>query len=208
MSRGFLDEESRKAIASAVRDIEQRSAVEVVVVVRARSSLYLQVDLLLGFGSAYLTLAFMLLSPWPFDILWILLDPLIVGACAALLLSHFGSLQRLLVSRRLRRQAVRLAACTTFVERGVGLTRKRTGLLVYLSQLERAAELVADDGIRRAVDAAAWAKAVSSLEAVVGRGDDGLKLAQAIRNLGEILASALPRRPDDVNEIPDEVVVA
>jgi putative membrane protein len=202
----FLDEGSKNALVDAVKAIEKGSSVEVVIAVKAKSAPHLHTDLIVGFIVAYATLGFMLFSPWPFGVTWIFVDPLIAGAAVALLLAEFPSIRRGLTPLGVRRQAVKAAAHSAFVEKGVGLTRNHTGLLIYISQLERLVEVVADQGIRRAVDQALWDKAVAALHAAVARGEDGRAIARHVRELGQLLATALPGRPDDINEIPDDLV--
>jgi len=46
---------------------------------------------------------------------------------------------------------------------------------------------------------------VAELDAIVGRGEDGVALAKAIEGLAELLEPCMPRSEDDVNELPDEV---
>jgi putative membrane protein len=206
VARGLLHADSKRALVEAVKAVEAASSAEVVIAVQARSASHLHVDIIVGFVVAYATLGFMLFSPWPFGVGWIFVDPLLVGVVVALALAEFPSIRRLLTPLSLRRHAVKAAAHTAFVEKGVGLTRRHTGLLIYISQLERLVEVVADEGVRQAVDPAPWARAVSALGESVARGEDGHAVAGYIHRMGDLLSSALPHQADDVNEIPDEVV--
>jgi putative membrane protein len=150
-------------------------------------------------------LAFLLFSPWPFDLEWFLLDPLVTGAGAALAVSLAPGLARALTPARTRARAVRDAARLTFLDRGIAATRERTGILVYVSLLERAVEVVADQGVLDAVPPGEWESAVASIRAAVAAGGDGEAVAARLGALGEALADALPAGPGDVNELPDEV---
>ena len=205
MARAFLTDGAKTALAQAVRAIETASRAELVVVVRARSAPYREAAFLGGLIAALLTLAFMLFSPWPFDLVWFMIDPVLVGVAAALAASRAPTLTRLLTSGRARRTAVRNAARLAFLDRGITATRERTGLLVYVSLLEGAAEVVPDLGILEAVDAAEWEAAIAGIHAAVAAGEDGEGLAARLRSLGGALGEALPAGPSDVNELPDEV---
>jgi putative membrane protein len=206
VARRFLDQASKTALVDAAKAVEAQSCAEVVIAVRAKSAPYVHADLVVCFVAAYATLGFMLFSPWPFGVAWIFIDPLVAGAAVALLLAEFPSIRRALTPLSHRRQAVRAAAHHLFVEKSVGLTQQHTGLLIYISQLERMLEVVPDRGIRRAVDPIAWDEAVSRLDAAVAGGDQGLTIARHILSLGKLLATALPRGAEDLNEIPDELV--
>ena len=65
-------------------------------------------------------------------------------------------MQRVLSPARIRRGQVDAAAHATFHLKEVGLTHRRTGLLVYVSLLEREVVLIADKAIVDAVDTATW----------------------------------------------------
>ncbi len=201
----FLDEQAKTALGAAVRSIEARSSAEVVVAVRARSADYRQADVAAGALVAYAALGFMLFSPWPFELEWIFVDPLLAGVAGALLASPFPGVRRAFTSAAARRRAVESAARASFLEKHIGETGERTGLLVYVSLLERAAYVVADRSVRDAVDAKAWSAAVAAIDTAVARGATGEAVAACIAALGDILGRALPRRAGDVNELPDEV---
>jgi putative membrane protein len=193
------------ALAQAVRAIETASRAELVVVVRVRSAPYREAAFAGGLIAALVALAFMLFSPWPFALAWFLVDPLLVGAAAALAVSRAERLVRALTSARARAAAVRNAARLAFLDRGVTATRERTGVLVYVSLLERAAEVVADLGVLEAVPPKEWDAAAAAIREAVASGGDGEAVAARLHALAEMLGDALPAGPGDVNELPDEV---
>jgi putative membrane protein len=133
--------------------------------------------------------------------------PALAGAGIALAVSAVPGLERALATRARRREAVERAARASFVERGVGLTRERTGVLVYFSRLEREVVVVADKGVTDLVAPEAWREACAALERVAVEGGGTAALASALRCFGALLAKSLPRRADDVNELADDVQV-
>ncbi len=206
VAKPFLTETAKKALIEAVRAVEAGSRAEVVVVVRPRSVPYRDASLLGALLAVFGTLAFLLFSPWEFALFWFLVDPALAGLLVGLAVHRSHALVRLFTSTAARRTAVRDAARVTFLDRDVTATRERTGLLLYISLLERRAELVLDRGVIDAVAGAEWRRAEAALVAAVGSGADGEWVAGQLRGLGELLAEALPARADDVNELPDEVV--
>lgn len=203
MPRGFLDDADRAALAGAVATVETSSAAEVVVAVRARARIWLHAHLLVGLAVAWAALGFMMYSAHPFGLVAILIDPLVAGALGALASMLFPAVGRVLTPAAIRRRAVAQAARATFVERGVHHTSGRTGVLVYVALAERMAELVADDGVVRNAEPTAWGNAGARIDAAVARG--GGALAEALRGLAPVLATALPRHVEDINELPDAV---
>ena len=204
---GFFDAGGEDALLGAVRDVEAQTCAEVVVAVRRRSGSYRDANLLIGAVCAAATLAFVLFSPWPFSLRWILLDPIAVGIAAALGASYVPALQRWVTLGGELRRRVEVHARSIFVERGIDATTARTGILVYVSLLERDACVVADSGVTRRVPAAEWHAAVGEIERAARR-SKATAVARAISALGPVLARHLPRAHDDVNELPDEVSVS
>jgi putative membrane protein len=205
MAKPFLTDESRKALAEAVHAVEASSSAELVVAVRARSGSYLAAALLAGIVAGYGTLAFLLFSPWEFGLVWFLVDPVLAGALAVLAALRIPALTRLLSRRATRLRHVTTAAQATFVEKGMDRTTGRTGILLYISLLEREAEVVVDAGVEALAATDVWRQATGAIAEAVRRGADGIEVAGKIRALAGILASALERRADDVNELPNEV---
>jgi putative membrane protein len=202
----FLTDVDKAALQDAVSAIEERSSAEVVVIVRAQSGPYLHADLLAGIAFGLFILWFQLFSPWEFSLASILLAPPVLGAGTGWLVSRAPGVRRRLTPAGRRARAVRTAALAEFIENGVDATRGRTGLLVYVSLLERAGEVIADRGITRRVARAEWDGRVGALKASVAAGEPGRVVASHLRGLGELLATPLPRAEDDVDELANTVI--
>lgn len=205
MARPFLTDRSKAALAEAVRAVESCSSAELVVAVRPRSGSYLHADLTWGILAGLAALAVLLYSRWEFALIWFLVDPVVVGALAALAASRSDILRRALTRKGERRQRVETAARSLFVERRVHGTGGRTGILLYVSVLEREAAMVVDVGVEAIADTDAWRKTVGEIEAAVRSGADGGALAERIHGLAALLGPALERSAADVDELPDEV---
>jgi putative membrane protein len=200
----FLTEPGKAALLEAVREIEAQSAAEVVITVRTQSGSYLHADLLCALLSSFITLAFLLYSPWPFSHHWLLIDPFLIAACAGWFSRRTPAVRRWLSTREHMRSAVEREARAAFLDKNVCETDGRTGLLIYVSQLERESVIVSDRAVQSAVDAS-FAAQVQALAAQVAAGCDALALANALRGLAGPLARALPRGAEDVNELGDQV---
>jgi putative membrane protein len=205
MARPFLNEESKTALAAAVGAIESCSSAELVVAVRPRSGSYLHADLIWGIGAALAALAVLLYSRWEFALIWFLIDPLVLGALAALAASRSSLLRRAFTPRSKRRERVETAARSTFVERRIHTTAGRTGILLYISVLEREAAVVVDAGVEALAATEAWGKAIGDIEGTVRLGADGGAVAERLHGLAALLSPVLERSAADVDELPNEV---
>jgi putative membrane protein len=205
MARPFLNDEAKRALTGAVEAVEAGSSAELVVAVRDHSGSYLHAALLGGVLVALATLVVLLFSPWPFDLVWFVVDPLLLGLLAGFLTSRSPVLCRLLTSRAERRRRVETAARSLFVEKRVHGTTGRTGLLLYISILEREAELVVDLGVETLAGTEAWRRAVADVQEAVRRGDDGIAVAGKVHGLAAVLSPVLARQVGDVDELANEV---
>jgi putative membrane protein len=205
MAKPFLNDESKTALQEAVRAVEGACSAELVVAVRPRSGSYLHADLIAGIMGGFATLAVLLYSRWAFGLAWFLVDPVLAGLVAGFVSSRFPALRRLLTRPAARRSRVETAARATFVERRIHSTTGRTGILFYISLLEREAVVVADLGVDTLAATDAWRTAIGEIVAAVRRGASGIEVAARIRDLAGVLGPALERSAADVDELPDEV---
>ena len=201
----FLDDAGKRALQAAVENIEAVSAVEAVVVVPIQSGRYLHADLLGAIACGWFGLGFLLLSDWSFSIASIWLDPLACGLLGGGLVSRVPALRRWLTPPKWRHEAVLRCARATFLERRISETRDRSGVLIYISQLEREALVLADRGIQQAVASSDWQQLELGLGRAV-RAGDAQAAARALTDFARVAQAALPRRADDQNELSDSVV--
>jgi putative membrane protein len=104
-------------------------------------------------------------------------------------------------TRRVRRRAVEL-----FKVAAERRTKGRTGILLYVSLLERRAEIVADEAIHSRVTAEIWGEAMAVLIDQVKAGRPGEGVAAAVGKMGAVLAECLPPTLDNPNELPDRLI--
>jgi putative membrane protein len=203
--RSILTDEERKRIATLVAEAERGTAGELVTVVARQSAAYGA----FRFGWAAmlalcLAVVVHVLAPSvPADWLLGAQGPVALG-----LWWLFGSptLLRWITPRAVQHRAVSDRVKQLFLELGVTETRDRSGVLVYLSELERRVEILADRGIHEHVGSEAWQAMVDELVGAIQGGRAAEGLATIIERIGRELAAKFPPRPDDTNELPDEVV--
>lgn len=189
--------------AEAVARIEQKSAAEVVVVVAPRSGSYADADLLWGILAGLAALAYILHGPVLFSPEMVIVNLLLVGGLAWWLSRRSEPLRRLVTTAARRRVQVEEAARSIFVGRGLGATRQRTGILLYLSLLEHEAVLLPDYGAQGRVPGVDWNEARACLQ--TANLEEGL--FKALTLLEEKLPERLPRAEGDRDELPDEPVM-
>jgi putative membrane protein len=86
-------------------------------------------------------------------------------------------------------------------------TEAATGVLVFVSLLERRVVLLADEGIDAKLDAQFWADTDDAILDGIRRGSLRDGLVDGIARAGECLSLHFPWKEGDRNEIPDRVIV-
>lgn len=119
----------------------------------------------------------------------------------------FGRLGVRVVPGAVRLARVRARALLLFRLAAEHRTRARTGVLVYLSLAERRAEIVADRAIADKVSAETWGEAMAALVAAAHDGRVGDGMVAAVEQVGAVLARHFPRSPNDINELPDRLIL-
>ena len=185
----------RQSVTQAVRELEKKTAAEVVVVLAARSGSYRDVAYATGAAVAWATLLFFLFSPAMYSALWVPVETAALFVASVWLVRRTPALVRLLTSTRRRQAQVAHAAAAAFAEERVDRTRERTGILVYVSILERRLEVLPDAGIDGRVAPGTWAPVDLRV------GDDVLR---ELTRIGEILAQKVPSTGTNPDELPDE----
>jgi len=112
------------------------------------------------------------------------------------------------VPRRLlrRRHDVLARALHVFRRLGMHRTAERHGVLIYVAVEERRLAVVGDEGIHGRVGDGHWNEVRDLIvETLRENGPPRRALERAIEVLGRALAEHYPRRPDDRNELRDEV---
>jgi putative membrane protein len=75
-----------------------------------------------------------------------------------------------------------------------------------ISELEHRVVILGDEGVHAALGVTTWEAHVATIIAGIKAGRTGAALVGVVGQLGDALATRFPRRPDDVNELPDAVV--
>lgn len=94
-----------------------------------------------------------------------------------------------------------------FNREGLQGTKAQTGILIFLSLMEHQAVVLADKAIAAKLEPKIW----NDVIAIVLEGARGnqwrVKLEEAVRLCGKLLAQNFPAQSGDVNELPNHVIV-
>jgi putative membrane protein len=193
-----LDPAITAALTDAVAELELRSCAEVVLEIRARSGSYAHADARFASALAFLALLVLLFSPWPFQAVWVAVDTGLAWILGLFIARKSDRVRRWMTRERERAAQVHTLAMAVFHQRGIANTIAETGVLVYLSQLERRVELLADRGVLQAVPALEWNQLAAASRT---HGATTETLLEIVQSLTPLLERHLPAREGDIDEL-------
>jgi putative membrane protein len=200
----LLDQAARQRIEAAVADVERRTSGEIVVVSVPASDHYYDVRLLFALCVA-LAAAALAHGFFPALSLTVLLLLQALMAVLTFALLGMAPLLRQAAPHSRRAEAVLRRAREAFLDHAVFATRDRTGILILLSELEHKVVIMGDAGIDAHVNQEGWHAHVTRIVSSIRAGDPAAGVCSVIAELGEVLATRLPIRADDQDELSNEV---
>lgn len=218
----FSDSDLDK-IGKAVKESEKETSGEIKVAFIRESYDYAKFELFFALIAGFLSLGVLMLFPekiellvknmfWEYSptytaVLFGIFPFLIITIFY--LLANLSFVDRLIVPESVKKRKVNERAVRYFMESGIFNTRDRTGILIFLSFLERRVELIADKGISSKIPKERWEGIVSHITEGIRSGKTIENLVDSVKECGAILSESdkFPIKPDDENELEDSVSV-
>ncbi|MBW1649260.1 MAG: TPM domain-containing protein [Deltaproteobacteria bacterium] len=126
---------------------------------------------------------------------------------AVYFIANISYIDRLITPKKVMKKKVRQRALRYFIESGVCYTKKKTGILIFISILEHRVELIADKGISQKIEAAKWNRIVNHIIEGIKKDKIAQHLSNAVSECGDLLAKHFPIKKDDINELSDDIKV-
>ena len=221
MKKILLTDEEQQEIAAAVKKAESRTSGEISTAVIAESSDYafyevraavifavilyvLQIQFFHGLESFVTSLVWNS-PPW--------LVPLFMGALSLIggglfyFFSNLPAVDRIIVPKSVMAKKVRSRGLMHFTESGVYRTKDGTGVLIFISLLEKRVEILADAGISSKMPEGEWKSIVKDMTAHFADKKISKGLIGAIEHCGARLEEFFPKPEGNENELSDSIVI-
>jgi putative membrane protein len=216
----FLSDSDKSRVEQSIADAEKQTSAEILAVIATRSGRYDRAEDFFGVLLALfaIVLAWSLwqdlrpaASDWEsghdltlglLPILGLFVFWFLVGVGLA---TRFPILARPFIPQAHYEAEVRRRGFEAFHLFRVGHTKGRTGVLIYVSLLEKMAWVVGDDAVNQALPQTAWEGATRAITEGISNGKHADGLVEAIKLCTQALAPKLPRLPDDRDELPNTV---
>ncbi|MGL5840025.1 MAG: TPM domain-containing protein [Sphingorhabdus sp.] len=217
-------EADHQLVTAAVAEAEKQTSGEIVTIVTDLSDRYDDIALAWSTVIAFFALSVIAIVP---DFYKALLDRLMSGWghiwtpgeylglifivmglkwLGSWLILQWMPLRLALTPKHVKLRRVRARAIELFRVGTESKTVGRTGVLLYLSMREHRAEIVADQAIAGKVQPEIWGDAMLALIAHVRAGRVGEGMAEAVRQMGAVLAEHFPKGSENPNELPDRLI--
>lgn len=194
-------------IVAAVQELERHTSAEVVVSACREAGSYTDLDLAVGAVVALGTLVALLYVPAVFPLYAFPLNVGLAFGIGAAVGRYAQPFRKALAGSRRRAREAERAAKVAFFDQGVSATRDRTGILVHIAGFEDRVTVLTDLGVDETEIQEAWQSATAQLQTAMDR-DDLKAFTEALKDMGPLLATILPRAEDDENELPDGLLTA
>ena len=96
-------------------------------------------------------------------------------------------------------------ATEIFTRLGMHATSERNGVLIYLAIEDRKLAIAGDAGVHARVGDEYWQRVRDAMVERLRRGEPRDAVLHAVTEVGQVLRRFFPRRPDDRNELNDQV---
>ena len=207
MAERFFTGAEKERLRAVVRDVESRTAGEVVAMVVDASDDYPEAEII---GGIFLSILVSLILTCLFfhaSIFWFVPISFVLFLPSKLLLSRVTQLKKPFLGADRKEEAVRTRAFAAFHEHGLDKTRQNTGLLFFLSLFERKVHILADRGIYSKIGQETLDRYAGIIAQGIKEGRACDALCQAIQETGQLLSTHFPTVAGDTNELPDTVII-
>ncbi|MCX8110616.1 MAG: TPM domain-containing protein [Syntrophorhabdaceae bacterium] len=202
----FFTKDEKERIKGAITASESKTSGEIATMIVDSSCDYRDADvmggvLLAGFISLMITIFFFHSSLW----LYIPTTFILFFPCRVLF-KRFPEMKIAFVSRKRMEKEVINRAIRGFYEKGLYRTKDNTGVLFFISLLERKVWVIADKGIHRKMEQYTLNRFANMVSKGIKEGRACDALCEAIKEAGEALARHYPVQKDDINELTDDMI--
>lgn len=221
MKKSLLNKDEQISISAAVRKAESSTSGEISTALIGESSDYAFYELRASVAFAALLYIVQLqfypvLNAFIETLYWnspAWVTPMVIGMISFLgggifyFISNIPAVDRIIIPKNIMKSRVRSRALRHFTESGVYATADGTGILIFISLMERRVEILADRGLSEKIPEDEWAEVVSELTESLAGNELASGLIKAVESCGLKLKDHFPIAEDDVNELSDDLVI-
>lgn len=209
-----FNDQQKQNVEQSIKNLELESSGEIVVYFARKSDSYQQgswkLAAILGLLGliAVISLSYLWMLPAAFSNLNIAVSMFILILVGPVITYFFPSVRLAFVPLNVMDHRVVTKARDIFLQEEIFNTVDRTGMLIYVSELEKRVQVLGDKGISSVIQQDDWNKVLSMVTNGIKKGDPSDGLVSAINECKHLLlANGFIVRVDDTNELSDEMII-
>ena len=217
-----LSEEDFEKIKNTVIKCEEKTTGEIAVAVAPESVHYSFWELLAA--NVFSALVLVILLPfsdvirglyrnlyWQNEPSWILPLFYMISCFGAVVIAFYLAnipvIDRIVIPKSVRMSCVTHRAFRYFSESGVYDTAEHSGILIFVSYMERQVRILADRGISQKISQDLWNLIADEMAENLKKGNAAVAFTTAIEKCGELLAENFPPHQENPNELSYGLVI-
>lgn len=202
----FFSAVEKEQIRRAVEEAELTTSGEIATMVVDHSDRYHEAEvlggvLIAGLVALIVAVAVRHVAIWTYiPLVFLLFYP------ARSLFMRFPHLKRPFINKKRMMHAVRERAVRAFFEKRLYKTGDENGVLIFIALLERKVWIIGDRGIDRVIPHETWQAYAREISTGIREGRACEALCTVVGKCGRLLAEHFPKKADDTNELPDDLL--
>ena len=206
--------QQKESVEQAIKDLELESSGEIVVYFARKSDSYdhgsWRLTALLGLLGllSVISLSYVWLLPASLTIMHITISLLLLMLTGLGVCYFFPNVRLAFVPLNIMDHRVITKARDIFLQEEIFDTVERTGILIYISEIEQRVQILGDKGISSAINQEDWNQILATVTESIKKGKPAEGLVKAIGECKDLLlANDFIVRSDDTNELSDEMII-
>lgn len=215
-----ITETSKKEIAKTLEKVEKDTSGEIAVAVTPESGNYSFYELLFSLVVGAVVFAFLLGFSNPIigflkTQFWVFPDWLFAAFCGIVsfitiglvyLLVNIPCIDRKIIPQSIKILTTEARAQRCFYNAGIHKTIENSGILIYISCMERRVRILADSGIAKKIDQKEWDDLAQKLANNI-KTDFTKAVCETLEECGKILKDNFPPSEENPDELPNDLMI-
>ena len=202
-----FNEDFRTRLYDTIKNIEDNSLVEIVVIIKAASGKYRDIPLWSAVIFSILLYTFFMFSHFEFDVYLIYAFTVLSFFLIWSLVAATGFVQKIFINKSRKKRNVEIYARAIFQKGGLRFTKEHIGVLFYVSLLENMVYILPDRGAEFAVPVDEWEKMKQDFQLIFNDKNVAENLLDVLKNQQSVFSKYIPPVENDINELPDDLEV-
>jgi putative membrane protein len=201
----LLTESEANQVAEAISEVERKTDAELVAVLARQADDYRYIPTLWAALIALVSPGVVLFMPFWLDVAEVLLIQRLVFVMMVLVL-RFPPIMRRIIPSSVKNWRASNLARRQFLENKLHHTNGETGVLIFVSEVERYVEIIADRGVTPFISDSDWQEIVNDFTNLVHAGKTLEGFLHTVETCGNLLAKHVPATSTK-DELPNHLIM-